>query len=332
MTVLAHPQYAITDLGFLPGGAVSVARAINRLGWVVGEAEVEGGFHAFVYSPEATWLLGLSAPGMVDLGTLGGANSFARAIDAFGQVVGSAQTVGGAVHAFLWPRGGPLRDLGTLGGQNSAATAVVSVQRGNAVHTQVVGWSETRTGAVHAFLAEGGMMQDLGPLGGIGSAAVGINALAQISGETRTTRGDHRAVRHHGGESEDLGTLGGASSRAAAINAAGQVVGLADTPTAVHAFLASRSIMQDLGTLGGRNSAATAINAAGQVVGLAHTAAGAANAFLYDAAMVNLNTLLPPEADWELAAATGINDAGQIVGYGLHGEDTRGFLLTPVSR
>src|SRR4051794_2827989 len=79
--VSAAGRYTITDLGTLPGGSSSSARAINGAGWVVGEADRLGEVHAFIYSSKATGLLGLSAPGMIDLGTLGGKKSFALAID-----------------------------------------------------------------------------------------------------------------------------------------------------------------------------------------------------------------------------------------------------------
>lgn len=43
---------------------------------------------------------------MVDLGTLGGANSFANGVSASGQVVGFGQTVDGPLHAALWQTSG----------------------------------------------------------------------------------------------------------------------------------------------------------------------------------------------------------------------------------
>src|SRR5262249_15237934 len=50
---------------------------------------------------------------ITDLGTLGGATSWANAINNSGQVVGNAQTAGGSYHPFLYSSG-VLTDLGIL--------------------------------------------------------------------------------------------------------------------------------------------------------------------------------------------------------------------------
>jgi probable HAF family extracellular repeat protein len=54
---------------------------------------------------------------------------------------------------------GSIVDLGTLGGNESFAYD--TNERG-----QVVGWSDTDSGSLHAVLWEAGTMQDLGTLGG----------------------------------------------------------------------------------------------------------------------------------------------------------------------
>jgi probable HAF family extracellular repeat protein len=313
--------YRIADLGGLPNGTSSIPKGINTAGWVVGQADTLGTLHAFLHNGQ-----------MQDLGTLGGRRSFATAIDLVGRVVGRAETVSGAVHAFYWPRGGYLQDLGTLGGRNSYAAAVIFARDAEPLLGRVVGFSEMAGGALHAFLtmATGGGMKDLGTLGGRNSAATGVNVAGQIVGAAETTGGATHAFLYDG-TMQDLGTLGGRRSVANAINAAGQVVGQAETAGGErHAFLHSGGVLQDLGTLGGPSSAALAINAVGQIVGVSRNAGGTTHAFLYDGAMTNLNSLLPAGSGWELLAAAAINDSGQIVGYGRHNRRTRGFLLTPV--
>ncbi|MCO5045083.1 MAG: hypothetical protein J5I99_05185 [Verrucomicrobia bacterium] len=87
-----------------------------------------------------------------DLGTLGGANSRAYAINEQGWVVGEAETKEGHLRAFLWTPDIGMRDLGTCGGDTSRAYAIN--ERG-----QVAGEAEDEEGRVQPFLwsGEGGL-------------------------------------------------------------------------------------------------------------------------------------------------------------------------------
>ena len=62
----------------------------------------------------------------IDLGTLGGSNSYAQALNDRGQVVGFSNLAGDpwSYHAFSWTSGDGMIDLGTLGGGSSIAYAV----------------------------------------------------------------------------------------------------------------------------------------------------------------------------------------------------------------
>jgi RHS repeat-associated protein len=96
-------SYTFTSLGSL--GGRTAAYAINEAGDIVGSSITAGGnLHAFV------WRAGQ----MTDLGTLGGAQSWADGINNNGQIVGQAQASDGSWHAFLY-ESGQMQDLGPPG-------------------------------------------------------------------------------------------------------------------------------------------------------------------------------------------------------------------------
>ena len=183
--------FSMLDLG-LP--SYSAAFDLNDADQIVGASyfNLDEGrlYRGFIYWNGKTTILG----------TLGGLQSEAHAINQAGQVVGSADGFllrpGGAsfpsTRAFLYKRGA-MHDLGSLGFscidinhephhepqidcyEHSEATDVNN--RG-----QIVGFSTTNEGLTHAFLAENRVLKDLGTLGGQQSWAYAINDSGQIVG------------------------------------------------------------------------------------------------------------------------------------------------------
>jgi probable HAF family extracellular repeat protein len=263
---------------------------------------------------------------MTDLGTLGGTQSVATAINDSGQVVGNADTAGGDTHAFVWDSLDGMTDLGTLGGHYSEAIAI------NA-SGQVAGWSHTAHGETHAFVWDSlNGMTDLGTLGGNQSNAIAINASGQVVGYSSTAGGQfHAFVWDSLNGMTDLGTLGGIESYAVAINDSGQVVGRSYTAGGeTHAFVwDSLDGMTDLGTLGGNTGSANAINNSGQVVGYSSTAGGQFHAFVWDSlnGMTDLSTL------GGNSKAVAINASGQVVGwsYTSGNAEKHAFITSPKS-
>lgn len=286
-----------SDLGTLGSGQVSLARAINASGQVVGQSFIDSDdttYHAY----RTTGAGVINAAG--DLGTLGGNNSDAYGINASGQVVGESEvTVGSfAVHAFRTAANSPIQrsdDLGTLGGSQAGADGI------NA-SGQTVGFSYLADNTTfHAFrTAATGKISDsgtdLGTLGGDNSFAYAINDSGQVVGWAET---------------------------------AGNVTQDAFRTSADGAVTAA----SDLSTLGGTTSEALAINAIGQTVGYSLTNENRSqDAFFVDVtgAMQDLNSLIAPGSGWQLTEADGINNSGQITGYGTINGLPNAFLLTPI--
>jgi probable HAF family extracellular repeat protein len=192
---------------------------------------------------------------VTDLGTLGGADSSASAVNASGQVVGKAMLPSGSYRAFAWWKG-TMIDLGTLGGTYSAATGIND-------QAQVVGEANiSGDSQTHAFVFSfvSGVMTDLGTLGGNYSTAAAINNNDVVVGTSKLSNGNSRAFGYWNGVMYDLGTLGGDDySTATAIDDSNVIVGsAARASTGVfpvlynkHGFAFINGQMLDLSIFGG---------------------------------------------------------------------------------
>lgn len=163
----------VTDLGTLDDrdpGARSEATAINASGQVVGSSNG----HAFVHE----------AGRMRDLGTLGGNNSAARAINARGVIVGSASNELGQPTAFVYS-------------QSMAALPAPAYANATGINAsgQVVGSVE----GIHGFVLQGNALSHLDQLPAVVAKGwrnldpTGINDRGWIVGTGENANGDLRA-------------------------------------------------------------------------------------------------------------------------------------------
>lgn len=289
-------------------------------------------------STKARWVI-------TDLGTLGGKDSEAVAINELGHVVGNSTDASGRERVFLW-RGVPSRmtglgfgagvgavdinDADQVIGEDAPNRAFIS-EKGKVTkicdgsltainnHGQVVGMTKYRV----PFVWQGGTMTLLPTLGaGRWGWAYAINDRGQIVGFSDSANGRYHAILWDG---KQMINLGERTSEATAINDRGQVVGRGNRMPS-GAFLWLNGKVTDLGTLGGASTdafyvdesygetafgwMARTINNSGQVIGSSETTRGETHAFLWeDGRMRDLGTL----AGRTGSEAVALNNQGQVV-------------------
>lgn len=244
---------------------------------------------------------------VTDLGTLGGTESFAYAMNDSGQVVGYARYAGDTAGGpFLWSNG-EMVDLNALYGIGPGYYVAMAQGINNLGH--IVG--NTADGS--AFILSEGVITDLGAFGGAYASALGINNTGQAVGYYALPYGHHRAFLYKDGSITELGPFGNeAISVAVAINDSGTIVGLATDSYTVssRAFLYSNGVMTDISPFGSRESYAKDINNHGQVAGEYLSHGGPFHCFVRSERLItDLGTLAGIDC-----SAHAINDQGEVVG------------------
>jgi probable HAF family extracellular repeat protein len=245
-----------------PAGPITYGQAINQAGTIAGDFDISyggGGYRAFLFSGGFTLLpplstypysqgLGVNAfdevigdaydfqhrraflysqalGGMVDLGTNGGVNSYARGVNDADRVVGyydmgASRDIWRPGTAFVWDLGHGMRDLNAITTGLSQNSGTFDLRKATAVNNhhdqfvreQIVGFAgDDNTGIVRAFRLDrtiGGARPyaflDLGtfPNSGI-SYAMGVNdAGAAVGGAYKD--GNDRAALFANGQVIDL--------------------------------------------------------------------------------------------------------------------------------
>ena len=230
---------------------------------------------------------------------------------------------GERLERFARVRPGPVRParagVATLTLRDLADAAAVGPRNLNA-RGQRAG-SLTLDGAERpAIIDAGGRVTPIEIPAATAGQALAINDAGQAAGWYETESGEVRAFRADPGEPAlDLGALGGGLTVALAINEAGDVAGYAlDAEGREHAFLFSDGGgLRRLGNLGGGMARGLGVSDRddGMVVGAAENALGDLLAFAWTepSGVVDLNTVLPEDAELTLTVAEGFDGEGGVI-------------------
>jgi probable HAF family extracellular repeat protein len=261
----------------------SEAYRINDAGQIVGLARNDANFGRGAY-----W----DADGVLDMGALGGAYSFANDINEAGVAVGSAASGNTGSRAFSWTKSGGIVDLGNFNPTDSQQYAGY-----NGINNKglMVGTAYRLFSPYRPTMAQPGAKgpSDIGLPGRVAGMAMAVNDDGTIVGWHDGPNGTGGPAIFNGdGTVQFIGNFGLGDGQALDINSAGQIVGFA-----------------------------VGFDDVGQVN----------KAFVYDhGLMTDLMTAIDDPSWTTTFEATGINDKGQILGVGVHNNEIAAFVLTPV--
>jgi len=280
------------------------------------------------YTTHFTYFSLIDTWSVTDLGSLGGNNSYAFAINNASKVTGYSYVFVSANwrHAYLWDS---INGMGNIHDTTFKHSYGFAISDANPPH--IAGYLEPE-GNISEFAAfvwdSDDGTQNLGTLGGNSSQAWGVNDAGTVVGQSVNATGETRAFYWtNGGGMIDLGTLGGDHSYAFAINNADTVVGCADDNQANRQYSfrwTSGNGMEKLKQFGSaRYSCAFAVNASGVVVGEAEITSGPIHAALWRGTnqVDDLGTL---GGNASIARAINVNE--EVVGASLTADgNTRAF-------
>lgn len=240
---------------------------------------------------------------MQNLGTLGGRESVAMAINDSGMVVGQSETTDQEGHAIVWTAATGMVDIGRPGYRSSA------IDVNNSGQVLLREFSPSFVLSTYVWTAASGRVP-LGTLGGAETAGTAINSSGAVGGYSTLASGARHPFMWTAGDGMvDLDPTSGTFGLVTAVNDAGDAAGTIERAGgATVAFFWSPSHgMIDIPNFGGTEMEAEAINDSGQVVGYGRLAGSSdEDGFVWSMA----DGLI----DLGLGEAGDINNSGQIVG------------------
>jgi probable HAF family extracellular repeat protein len=314
--LVSQAQAGVSPFEFVdlkpPKGMLSYAFDVNLSGQATGVMTDESGFapvyRGFFYDPDS---------GLVDIGDLGGANTFAVALNDRGVVTGTSQIDEGAVHAFLYTPGVGMRDLGAGVFPSDISEAGNLIGRlapsNNAFFWRDVGgFKDLGPGTANAFDRSGGIYGSHNGMPGMWNPSGGFMPFS--APPAPYTKGDALAGNIFG---QATGRLAGGDD-----DASFAWTGTDYQFPALHLFPAPPGIV---------SSSGQAINDAGVIAVHGMDADGNDLPVLFDAPYDLARGNLDGQSEFvKILDITAIDDVGRLAGAGrLRDGQVHGFVMTP---